>query len=226
MAKDLGPEPKRPSSSYMFFNTSFVKKAREQDPELKNSDAFKLAGQKWKEMSDEEKAVYEKMADADKVRHEKQVAEREKKGFFLLEDKSKSTDPQNAKLFKPKKAKQGADEEEETKELQPKRAVSAYIYFSNEYREQLLKENPDYPQKEIMAAAGKKWNELEESQKAKYLQMNAKDKARQEKQLADLKNKGYFVLDDGSKSTDDKNVPKPSRTAKKTDKSLVAKEDS
>jgi len=90
-------------------------------------------------MSDEEKAVYEKMAEADKVRHEKQVAEREKKGYFILEDKSKSTDPQNAKLFKPKKEKKGADEEEEVKELQPKRAVSAYIYFSNEYREQLLK---------------------------------------------------------------------------------------
>ncbi len=153
----------------MFFNTSFVKKAREQDPELKNSDAFKLAGQKWKEMSDVEKAVFEKMADADKVRHEKQVAEREKKGFFLLEDKSKSTDPQNAKLFKPKKAKQAIDEEEEAKELQPKRAISAYIYFSNEYREELLKGNPDYPQKEIMAAAGKKWSEMDESHKAKYL---------------------------------------------------------
>ena len=55
-SKDLGPEPKRPSSSYMFFNTSFVKKAREADPELKNADAFKLAGQKWKEMSEKEKA--------------------------------------------------------------------------------------------------------------------------------------------------------------------------
>jgi len=28
----------------MFFNTSFVKKAREADPDLKNADAFKLAG--------------------------------------------------------------------------------------------------------------------------------------------------------------------------------------
>ena len=79
----------------MFFNTIFVRKAREQDPQLKNSDAFKLAGQTWKAMSDGEKAEYEKMADADKVRYEKQVAEREKKGYFILEDKSKSTDPAN-----------------------------------------------------------------------------------------------------------------------------------
>ncbi len=41
--------------------------------------------------------------------------------------------------------------------------------------------------------------------------MNAKDKERKAKQLADLKSKGYFVLEDGSKSTDDKNVPKVTR---------------
>ena len=93
----------------MFFNSIFVKTAREKDPELKNSDAFKLAGQKWKEMSDGEKAEYDKMADADKVRYEKQVAEREKKGYFILDDKSKSTDLRNAKLFK--KAKQSDEEE-------------------------------------------------------------------------------------------------------------------
>ena len=50
--------------------------------------------------------------------------------------------------------------------------------------------------------------------------MNAKDKLRQDKQLADLKAKGYFILEDGSKSTDEKNVPKSSRKAKKGSKSL------
>jgi hypothetical protein len=53
-----------------------------------------------------------------------------------------------------------------------------------------------------MAAAGKKWNELEEKQKAKYVAMHEEDKQRQAKQVADLKSKGYFVLEDGSKSTD------------------------
>ena len=167
MAKDLGPEPKRPSSSYMFFNTIFVKKAREQDPELKNSDAFKLAGQKWKEMSDEEKAVYEKMADADKVRHEKQVAEREKKGFFLLEDKSKSTDPENAKLFKSKRA--ASEGKEESKELKPKRAISAYIYFATDFGEKTRKSNPEMKITEVCVLAGKKWAEMSEAQKKPYV---------------------------------------------------------
>ena len=68
-------------------------------------------------MTDDQKAPYEKMAETDKVRFEKQMAEREKKGYFILDDKSKSTDPQNAKLFKPKKVKESQSDEEEVKEL-------------------------------------------------------------------------------------------------------------
>jgi len=55
--------------------------------------------------------------------------------------------------------------------------------------------------------------------------MNAKDKLRHEKQLSDLKTKGYFVLEDGSKSTDDQNVPKPSRKAKKASLSSESAEE-
>ena len=58
----MGPEPKKPMAAYMFFNSSFVKKAREDDPELKTTEAFKQAGQKWKDMSEKEKAPFEKMA--------------------------------------------------------------------------------------------------------------------------------------------------------------------
>ena len=41
---------------------------------------------------------------------------------------------------------------------------------------------------------------------------------RQEKQQASLEKRGYFVLDDGSKSTDDKNLP--TRRVRKASKSL------
>ena len=54
-------------------------------------------------MSEKEKAPYEKMSEADKVREEKQKAELAKKGFFTLSDGTKSTDPTNSHLFKLKK---------------------------------------------------------------------------------------------------------------------------
>jgi hypothetical protein len=91
--KDLGPLPKQAKSAYMYFNMEFFLAERKRNPNCSNSDAFKLAGQKWGTMSDKDKAPYNKQAENDKARYERQLDEREKKGYFLLEDKSKSTDP-------------------------------------------------------------------------------------------------------------------------------------
>jgi len=52
-------------------------------------------------------------------------------GYFMLDDKSKSTDVSNAKLFKKRKSAE-SDNEEESKELRPKRACSSYIFFVTE----------------------------------------------------------------------------------------------
>ena len=49
-----------------------------------------------------------------------------------MENKTKSTDPENAKLFKKRKSAE-SDNEEESKELKPKRACSSYIFFATEY---------------------------------------------------------------------------------------------
>jgi hypothetical protein len=133
-SKDKGPSPKKASSAYMFFNTEYAGKVRKENPGLSMGDAFKQAGAKWGTMSEKEKAPFEKMASEDKIRHEKQLAEREKKGYFTLADKTKSTDPENAKLFKKKKSK-GGESEDEDECLKPKRAMSAYIFFSNGYIE-------------------------------------------------------------------------------------------
>jgi len=83
-----------------------------------------------------------------------------------------------------------------------------------------VKKNPDMHPLEIMAECGKRWIVMSDDQKKKFYDLNAQDKLRQEKQLADLKTKGFFVLDDGSKSTDEKNVPKPTRKIKKASDSL------
>jgi hypothetical protein len=71
------------------------------------------------------------LSDEDRARHDRQVAEREKMGYFMLDDKSKSTDLSNAKLFKKRKSAE-SDNEEESKELKPKRACSSYIFFATE----------------------------------------------------------------------------------------------
>lgn len=156
--KDLGPLPKQAKSAYMYFNMEFFLAERKRNPSCSNSEAFKLAGQKWGTMSDKDKAPFIKQAENDKSRYERQLAEREKKGFFLLEDKSKSTDPANAKLFKRKRS--ASEDKEEAKELKPKRAVSAYIYFATEFGEKTRKSHPEMKITEVSVLAGKKWAEM------------------------------------------------------------------
>ncbi len=107
------------------------------------------------------------MAEKDKARFDRQQAELEKKGYFTLDDNSKSTDPENAKLFKRKKS---VDElEEESKELKPKRPVSAYIFFATEFNEKTRKSHPEMKLTQITQLAGKRWSEMTEAEKKPYL---------------------------------------------------------
>ena len=55
---------------------------------------------------------------------------------------------------------------------------------------------------------------MTDAQRQPYNGMNAADKTRQQKQEAELEKKGYFLLEDGTKSTDPQNVPKKRKTSK------------
>ena len=66
----------------------------------KIGDAAKLLGEKWQKMSDDQKQPYTKMSTADGLRHDKHVEELKEKGYFTLEDGSKSTDPKKSKIVK------------------------------------------------------------------------------------------------------------------------------
>ena len=71
-----------------------------------------------------------------------------------------------------------------------------------------------------MSMAGLKWAEMSDAQKQPYFDMNAADQVRQQKQVADLEKKGFFLLEDGTKSTDPQNVPKK-RKIQQVSKSVV-----
>ncbi len=85
---------------YFYFNQQYIKSVREKDTAITQTEGAKLAGTKWGLMTVEEKAPYEKLHLEDKTRHEKQLKMLELKGYFRLDDGSKSTDPENAHLVK------------------------------------------------------------------------------------------------------------------------------
>ncbi|KAI0759180.1 HMG-box [Irpex lacteus] len=67
----------------------------------------------------------------------------------------------------------------------PKRALSAYMFFSQDWRERVKAENPDAGFGEIGKLLGARWKELSDEEKKPYIEQAAKDKDRAEQQKKD-----------------------------------------
>ncbi|KAN0080065.1 High mobility group box domain containing protein [Tylopilus felleus] len=84
------------------------------------------------------------------------------------------------------KAEHKAAKSTKSKKGGPKRALSAYMFFSQDWRERIKTENPDAGFGEVGKLLGAKWKELDEDEKKPYLDMAAKDKTRAEEEKASL----------------------------------------
>ncbi|KAJ7619508.1 high mobility group box domain-containing protein [Roridomyces roridus] len=62
----------------------------------------------------------------------------------------------------------------------PKRALSAYMFFSQDWRERIKTENPEAGFGEVGKLLGAKWKELDDEEKKPYVEQAAKDKTRAE----------------------------------------------
>lgn len=85
--------------------------------------------------------------------------------------------------------------------VMPKKAISGYICFTTENLSK-IKEKEGCTHAEAMKKAGQQWSSMTDKEKKKYLDMQAKDVSRYEKQMAEMNKKGFFIMEDGSKSTD------------------------
>ncbi|OMP82707.1 Non-histone chromosomal protein 6, partial [Diplodia seriata] len=66
--------PKRGLSAYMFFANDMRDKVREENPGIKFGEVGKILGEKWKALSDKQRAPYEAKAANDKKRYEDEKA--------------------------------------------------------------------------------------------------------------------------------------------------------
>ncbi|KAI8067538.1 putative high-mobility group non-histone chromosomal protein, partial [Gongronella butleri] len=66
----------------------------------------------------------------------------------------------------------------------PKRGLSAYMFFSQDKREQVKAENPNVSFGQIGKILGEKWGAMSEADKKPYVQKAEKDKARYEAEKA------------------------------------------
>ncbi|KAJ7353659.1 high mobility group box domain-containing protein [Mycena albidolilacea] len=81
--------------------------------------------------------------------------------------------------------------------MAPRRAMSAYMFFSREWRDAVRAENPDAPFGEIGKLIGVKWKELDDEGRKPYMELATKDKTRaeEEKRVYELQ-KSASVCDD------------------------------
>ncbi|KAK2462717.1 hypothetical protein APHAL10511_005235 [Amanita phalloides] len=66
----------------------------------------------------------------------------------------------------------------------PKRPLSAYMYFVQDWRERIKAENPDAGFGEVGKLLGAKWKELDNEEKKPYIERAAQDKTRADKENA------------------------------------------
>jgi len=71
----------------------------------------------------------------------------------------------------------------------PKRALSAYMFFSQDWRERIKTENPDASFGEVGKLLGAKWKELDDTEKKPYVEQAARDKTRAEQEKAEYDGK-------------------------------------
>jgi len=107
----------------------------------------------------------------------------------------------------PKRKKQNPKE--------PKKAMTAYMIFSQEKRADIKKEHPEVTFGETGKLLGESWKKLSEEDRQKYKLQAAKDKVRYQKEMADYKQEHPNSSEDEKPKKKRKKVKKDPNAPKK-----------
>lgn len=155
MAKGDPKKPKGKMSAYAFFVQTCREEHKKKNPEVPVNFAefSKKCSERWKTMSSKEKAKFDEMAKADKVRYD-----REMKDYGPAKGGKKKKDP-NA----------------------PKRPPSGFFLFCSEFRPKIKSTNPGISIGDVAKKLGEMWNNLSDGEKQPYNNKAAKLKEKYEK---------------------------------------------
>lgn len=134
-------------------------------------------------MAADEKAKYEKMAAADKERYAKE-----------MKSYTPPAGSEDKKTGAKKKAKKDPDA--------PKKAMSAFMYFSNKMRPKIKAENPDISFGDLGKRIGELYRALTPEEKEPYEKMATNDKKRFERDNAAYNSKSKAAKDDSVDDAD------------------------
>lgn len=189
----------------MIFVRETRAKVTQEFPDMNALDVMKEVGRRWQNITEDDKNYYQALADKDKERFKKENQQYMKE-LEQLDTKLKNAknavgeagdeqnidDDQFDQISKSveSSSKIGANGKKMRRDpSMPKKPLSAFIYFSQETREKIKKDNPKMPVASIMKEVGERWNAMSKQEKDPYVTAARDDKLRYEKEITELKKK-------------------------------------
>lgn len=139
---DKKKKPKRNRSAFILFSIDIRKKTQQENLDVLNpNDKFVKIAQLWKELSEEERKIYEERAKQEKERYASELSS------FC---KSFPTEP----IQRPRN--------------HIKKPCNAYGYYLKDVKEVIRKESPDLRMCEVLRIVGERWKKLSSEDRQKY----------------------------------------------------------
>ncbi|XXG89896.1 hypothetical protein AAC387_Pa12g1789 [Persea americana] len=206
-------KPKHPLSAFFVFSG-------ERRPALiaekKNVlEIAKIAGEEWKNLTEEQKAPYEEIAMKNKEKYLQEMElykqkkdeeaasvqkEEEEQRKILKEEalqllKKKEKTETLIKKTKEKKKKQ-KKKDENNDPNRPKKPATSFLLFSKETRKELLRERPGISHSTLRALISVRWKELKEEEKETWYKTAAKAMEAYKKEMEEYKKENSTLAAD------------------------------
>jgi hypothetical protein len=199
-------KPKKIYDVFILFSIENRLKLLKVNPNLTMGEIGKQNAIDWKNITESHRKKIDALRDKDAIRYNREMKEFQETGFYTNSDGS------NSKFM---------DKKHRVKEfpigtVMPKGVKSAYVIYFTEFHLNLKaqkKEGEKYDVVENTKKISEGWNTMTAVKKAKYEKLQQKDQERYNKQLDEIRKKGFYMTDDGIKSTD---LPEKKKKVKKT----------
>ncbi len=176
--------PKRPMTTYMFYNQDVRSKLKDENPDLSFGDLGKLIGQKYKQLTAEEKQKYTDQAEEAKAAYDKAMEK------YTPPDDDEDNDSDDGTKKSVKSASSTSKKKAKKDPNAPKRAKSAYMFYNQLNRSTVKDENSSLSFGELGKLMGQKYKALTPEERAKYDKMAEDDKERYSREMKAYKSKG------------------------------------
>jgi len=183
MHKDTNA-PKKNVSAYLLYQNAMRDKFKRDNPGMSFGQLSKYTSHMYKNLSPEEKAAWEQVAQQDKERFEAEMAAYEpppghdSRGVLFLDE---------GHLAVGRKRKRPRDPQA------PKRNKGSFVLFAEEERPRIKSEYPDIKFTDMGVILGERWRALLKGQKERYEAMANEDKARFAHEMDDY-NRQHGIL--------------------------------